>query len=123
MQGGPPPHPHQPCGHNSRAGGGSGRAREGEKSWAMFLLRNQAEHGVLLPQASSPPETAEEEQDLLDGKIVSEAEFAVAFTAFLFCFLALLVGVLTPSSCQCVLVLNSFFPRGIEMALLSSFTL
>ncbi|TKC34120.1 hypothetical protein EI555_000650 [Monodon monoceros] len=36
----------------------------------MFQLRSQAEHGVLLPQASSPPETAEEEQDLLDGKIV-----------------------------------------------------
>ena len=41
----------------------------------MFLLRNRAEHGVLLPQASSPPETAEDKQDLPRGKIVSKAEF------------------------------------------------
>lgn len=49
--------------------------REGEKSWAVFLLRNRAEHGVLLPQASSPPETAEDKQDLPRGKIVSKAKF------------------------------------------------
>ena len=66
--------------------------REGEKSWAVFLLRNRAEHGVLLPQASSPPETAEDKQDLPRGKIVSKAKFVTGinnlpFFFFFFSFL------------------------------------
>ena len=100
MQGGPPSYPCQPWGHNSRPGGGSRRVREDETSWAVFLLRNRAEHGVLLPQASSPPETAEDKQDLPRGKIMSKAEFVpgihdLPFFFFFFC-LSFLVGVLTP---------------------------
>ena len=71
--------------------------REGEKSWAVFLLRNRAEHGVLLPQASSPPETAEDKQDLPRGKIVSKAKFVpgihnLPFFFFFFVFPSLLVS-------------------------------
>lgn len=71
--------------------------REGEKSWAVFLLRNRAEHGVLLPQASSPPETAEDKQDLPRGKIVSKAKFVPGIhnLPFFFVFPSSLVS-LTP---------------------------
>ena len=65
----------------------------------MFLLRNRAEHGVLLPQASSPPETAEDKQDLPRGKIMSKAEFVPGIhdlPFFFFFRLSFLVGVLTP---------------------------
>lgn len=63
----------------------------------MFLLRNQEEHGVLLPQASSPPETAEDKQDLPRGKVVSKAEFVPGIHNIPFFFgLSFLVGVLTP---------------------------
>ena len=93
--------------------------REGEKSWAVFLLRNRAEHGVLLPQASSPPETAEDNQDLPTGKIVSKAKFVPGIhnLPFFFFCLSFLVGVPLSSSPQCVFILNFFFPRTIEMAL------
>ena len=64
----------------------------------MFLLRNRAEHGVLLPQASSPPETAEDKQDLPRGKIVSKAEFVPGIhnLPFFFFCLSFLVSILTP---------------------------
>lgn len=73
--------------------------REGEKSWAVFLLRNRAEHGVLLPQASSPPETAEDKQDLPRGKIVSKEKFVPGIhnlPFFFSVFPSLLVSSLTP---------------------------
>ena len=69
----------------------------------MFLLRNRAEHGVLLPQASSPPETAEDKQDLPRGKIVSKAEFVPGIhnlPFFFFVFPSLLVSsLLMPRVC------------------------